>query len=62
MKVAVSFLKSKYNFYDTIKKINESNALFIHTDIMDGKYVNNNTFDKKKINYLKKLDIIVKIL
>lgn len=39
MKVAVSYLSSNRNTIDTIKKINETKADFIHADIMDGKYV-----------------------
>lgn len=54
MKIAVSFLSSKHSFLETIKKINESSALYIHTDIMDGKYVENKSFDKDKIKYLSK--------
>lgn len=52
MKVAVSYLKSNLSFEETINKINSSKAGYIHADIMDGKYVANNTFDKKKIKYL----------
>lgn len=54
MKVAVSFLSSKFDFCETIKKINETSAEYIHTDIMDGKYVENNNYDLKKIIYLEK--------
>lgn len=54
MNVAVSFLSSNYSFEDTIKMINDTSALYIHTDIMDGKYVSDNTFDKKKVKCLSK--------
>lgn len=40
--IAVSFLKSKFNKEDTIKKIDESTASLIHVDLMDGIYVKNN--------------------
>lgn len=39
--ISVSFLKSKFNRLETIKKINETNAEFLHVDIMDGKFVKN---------------------
>lgn len=45
MKVAISFLKSKYNINDTIKKINNTDADYIHVDIMDGNFVSNKTDD-----------------
>lgn len=54
MNVAVSFLSSNHSFEDTIKMINDTSALYIHTDIMDGKYVSDNTFDKKKVKCLSK--------
>lgn len=62
MKVAVSFLKSKYNIKETIKKIEETNADFIHIDFMDGKFVENKsiTFNEMKkalLNTNKMLDI-----
>ncbi len=62
MKVAISYISSDYKFKDTIKKINLSNADFIHVDLMDGKYVENKTFNRfniKKVFKLakKKLDV-----
>lgn len=55
MKVAVSYIKSNYDLQETIAKINDSNADFIHADIMDGKYVKRkNTFHLK--NTLKMID------
>lgn len=62
MKVAISFLGSPHSFVDTIKKINKSSANYIHVDIMDGKFVENKSFDKDKIKYLsinmeKKCDV-----
>jgi len=54
MKTSISFLKSDYDFYETIDKINKSNADYIHLDIMDGLFVNNKTkFDKSMLDYLK---------
>ena len=44
MKVAVSFLKSNYNLIETINKINNTNAEYIHVDIMDGIFVSNTTY------------------
>lgn len=62
MEIAVSFLKSKYTMEDTIKKINETNAEYIHVDVMDGEFVPNKSFiynDVKEIlkKTNKKLDI-----
>jgi len=44
MKVAVSYISSKYKLNDTIKKIDESNADYIHVDLMDGKFVESKNF------------------
>lgn len=53
MKIAVSYLSSN-NYLDCIKKINESNADFIHVDLCDGKYVNTKNFEiKDTIKLLK---------
>ena len=52
--IAVSYLKSNYQKHETIKKINESIADYIHVDLMDGLYVENNNFSiNEVINYLK---------
>ena len=37
--IAVSYLKSIYSKEETIKKIGESTADFIHADLMDNTYV-----------------------
>ena len=62
MEIAVSFLKSKYTMEDTIKKINDTTAEYIHVDVMDGEFVPNKSFiynDVKEIlkKTNKKLDI-----
>lgn len=51
MKVAISFLKSKYSLEDTLTKIDNTDAEYIHVDVMDGKFVPNTTEDF--ISYLK---------
>lgn len=62
MKVAVSFIKSKYNEKETIKLIDKTNADYIHVDIMDGKFVETKNYTFKEIeSYVKettkKLDV-----
>ena len=55
MKIAVSYLKSKYNLEETIKRINKTNADYIHVDVMDGKFVQNKTYDYEElVDVLKK--------
>ena len=41
MKIAVSFLKSKFNLKKTIYEIDKTNAEYIHVDVMDGNFVPN---------------------
>lgn len=54
MKTSITFLKSNYDFFKTIDLINDTNADFIHVDVMDGIFVNNRTpFNKKMLDYLK---------
>ena len=54
MKIAVSFLKSKFDRVETIKKIDESIADFIHVDLMDGYYVPENNFEVNDITNILK--------
>ena len=54
MEVAVSYLKSKYNLSETIKKINETDAKYIHVDVMDGQFVENVTYDYKELESILK--------
>jgi len=62
MKVAVSYLKSKYDLFETIEKINKTDADYIHVDVMDGLFVENITYDYKELESVlktsnKKLDV-----
>ena len=59
--ISVSFLTSK-DIPKTLKKLNDTDAEFIHLDVMDGKYVNNKTlpFSEMKNIYKftdKRLDV-----
>lgn len=62
MKVAVSFIKSKYNEKETIKLIDKTDADYLHVDIMDGKFVEHKNYTFGEIekfvqNTTKKLDV-----
>lgn len=62
MKVGVSFLSRSDELDETIKKIDESNADYIHVDMMDGIFVEDSNYsvaDLKKIfkNTSKPLDV-----
>ena len=51
--VSVSFLKEG-NYKEHIKKINNSNADYIHFDVMDGKFVDNKNLSLAELEtYLK---------
>lgn len=51
MKLAVSILSSDYGELETINRINETKADYIHVDVMDGKFVSEKT---KEYEYLYK--------
>lgn len=62
MKIAVSFLKSKFSLTETINNIEATDADMIHVDIMDGKFVPETTMDLPELyetlkNIKKPLDI-----
>ena len=46
MKIAVSYLSSN-DYKDSVKKIENSKADFVHCDICDGSYVKTNNFNKE---------------
>lgn len=57
MKIAVSFLKTKYSLSETIERINNTDVEYIHVDIMDGKFVCEKTFDYEEVkNFLNNTD------
>lgn len=39
MKISVTITMTKYSLEETIKKLNETDADFLHLDVMDGKFV-----------------------
>ena len=44
MLVSVSILSCYDNLIDSVKKVNKSNADYLHIDVMDGKFVDNEKF------------------
>lgn len=62
MKLAVSFLKTPYTKEETIAKIEQTSADFIHVDLTDGLFVEDNNFSWEEMwillkNRKKPLDI-----
>lgn len=62
MKVSVSILKEYDRLINAVKKVNDSNADFLHIDVMDGKFVNNTKFSKEMVKDIisiskKKIDL-----
>ena len=49
MKVAVSYLKSKFDLNETIDRINSTDADYIHVDVMDGEFVSNKTYEYNEL-------------
>lgn len=67
MKIAVSFIKSKYDDITTIQKIDETSADYLHVDIMDGKFAGQKNYSVEDIINLAKhtsklLDIHLMVL
>lgn len=59
--ISVSFLTSK-DIPKTLKKLNDTDAEFIHLDVIDGKYVNNKTLPFSEVKHIyeftdKRLDV-----
>ena len=59
--ISVSFLSSE-NIPETLKKLNETDADFIHVDVMDGKYVANKSLPFREMKHIykftdKRLDV-----
>ena len=44
MKVSVSILKEYDRLINAVNKVNQSKADFLHIDVMDGKFVDNQKF------------------
>lgn len=62
MKTSISFLKSCLRRDETIRKIEKTDADFIHVDLMDGIYAGENNIDMESLDFLlwnskKPLDI-----
>ena len=49
MKVSVSILKEYDRLINAVKKVNESNADYLHIDVMDGKFVNNTKYTPEMV-------------
>lgn len=65
MKVSVSILSSSINAADIVKKLDNTDADYIHVDIMDGKFVENKTWtfgEVKKITSYSRLPLDVHLM
>ncbi len=65
MKVSVSILSSSIKPQDIVKKLDKTNANYIHIDIMDGKFVENKTWtisEIKKITSYSQLPLDVHLM
>ena len=49
MKIAVSYLKSKFSKAQTLHLIEKTSADYIHVDLMDGGFVPNKNFSMKEV-------------
>lgn len=62
MKISVSYLSSKFSKKETLEKIEETSADYIHVDLMDGGFVPNRNFSMSEVfnelkNHQKPLDV-----
>ena len=62
MKISVSYLSSKFSKKETLEKIEETSADYIHVDLMDGGLVPNRNFSMSEVfnelkNHQKPLDV-----
>ncbi|MDD4705896.1 MAG: ribulose-phosphate 3-epimerase [Bacilli bacterium] len=67
MKISVTITKSNFNIIETLNKLNNTNADFLHLDVMDGLFVSNKLFpyDEVKefiIHNKKPLDIHLMVI
>ena len=55
MKVSVSILKEYDRLINSVKKVNESKADFLHVDVMDGVFVKNKKFPLEVVRDVKQI-------
>ncbi len=55
MKVSVSILKEYDRLINAVNKVNQSKADFLHIDVMDGKFVDNQKFPLEVVKDIKKI-------